>query len=187
MPHKESRYLIPVVPFIALLAVSELRRVLSPFATGGEVRPVWLPVALIAALALGTLHDIGHWRLPRSNGDVRLAADLSAAHPAQTYAIEQAWRMGGRLYFPARTAIVDLDPNALADPGHIWRSTPRDAWIALDAGTAAAHGYASLLSARGYREVAVPSGPRYRVWRPANDDGVRLKPDTTDIERRPSG
>lgn len=70
LPHKEARYMIPVVPFVCLLAVEGLRRSIQ---FNAAARRDWLPAALVCGLSLGLIHDVAHYRLPRSNAEVQLA------------------------------------------------------------------------------------------------------------------
>src|SRR5262249_15025500 len=69
LPHKEARYVIPAMPFVALLAANGVRAILTRWSV---TAPGWhaAPVALVLALALGLVHDAGGWRLRRSNREV---------------------------------------------------------------------------------------------------------------------
>lgn len=165
-PHKEARYAIPIVPFVCLTAVRGLRE-----AREEGVRRRWLAPAVAVALAIGFLNDVSHWRLPRTNGDVRLAAQIAgAAPPGIPVAVEQAWRMGGRLYFPSR-AIIDLDPQLLGGADYLSARVPAGAWVAIDGRTRNAALVEQQLTSRGYTAAMSGADSHYRVWRPP--DGVR--------------
>lgn len=165
-PHKEARYAIPIVPFVCLAAVRGVRD-----ACEASVRRRWLAPAMAAAFALGFLYDVSHWRLPRTNGDVRLAVRMAADVPAGVpVAVEQAWRMGGRLYFPART-VIDLDPQLLGDADYLWSRVPDGAWVAIDGRTRNAGLVEQQLASRRYTDVMSSADSFYRVWRPPH--GVR--------------
>ena len=160
-PHKEARYALPIVPFVCLAAVRGLRD-----ACEMSAQRRWLAPAMIAGLGIGCAYDVSHWRLPRTNGDVRLAARMAEAMPSGVpVAIEQAWRMGGRLYF-ASSAVTDLDPPRLGDAEYLWAHVPPAAWVAIDGRGRSARTVEEQLTSRGY-VLAMNSGDSfYRVWAP---------------------
>jgi hypothetical protein len=165
LPHKEARYLIPVMPFVALLAVIGIRELhLRAFRLRGLHRE-WLPAAVVAGLALGVLFDAGHWRLPRTNSDVRLASSISTT-AAPVLVVEQAWRLGGHIYLPRRD-IVDVDPSTLPNAVHALPELRHGAWALFDATRPTYPATMSRLVELGYR--ICPPGQRssYRVWVPA--------------------
>jgi hypothetical protein len=166
LPHKEARYAIPIVPFVCLAAVRGLRD-----ACEASVQRRWLAPALCAAFAIGFIYDVSHWRLPRTNGDVRLATWMAGAVPGGApVAVEQAWRMGGRLYFPTRT-VIDLDPQLVGEVDYLWSRVPNGAWVAIDARTRNVGLVEQQLASRGYMAVMRSADSPYRVWRPPH--GVR--------------
>ena len=170
LPHKEARYVIPVVPFACLTAVRGLRLAAERIRLDGSSHARgWRSVAVIALLLIGIAYDAGHWRLPRTNADVRLAQRANGiVPPAARIGAEQAWRLGGRLYLHPRE-IFDLDPNRLSDPEYLWREIPPDAVILLDSRTIDRHGLRATLQARGYsRDPLATEGSRYELWIPAN-------------------
>ena len=169
LPHKEARYMIPVVPFACLaairglqIAVAAIRRPVSPGARA------WRPVALTALLALGLAQDAGHWRLPRSNPDVAFARSVTASVPADArIAIEQAWRLGGRLYLHPRE-IVDLDPDRLDDASYLFGKLPPRTVVLLDSRSVGRHSLAQALRSHGYEPAPLSvRGSRYQMWVPA--------------------
>lgn len=157
LPHKEARYVIPVIPFVCLMAARGLQLAARD----------WRPILVAALLTIGGLHDAGHWRLPRSNGDTRFARVASGVLPPESVvAAEQAWRLGGRIYLHPRR-VLDLDPDRVADPAYLWRETPASAALILDRRNSSRPGVRAQLDARGYRvaPVAVPDS-RYELWLP---------------------
>ena len=163
LPHKESRYLIPVVPFIAILAAFGMRLFVDWCRSWTErLHPV--PVALcLAALFIGVLHDVGHWRLGRTSEDVRFATAVSAVVPAYSIVVaEQAWRMGGHVYL-RQYDLRDLDPTALGDAKYLWSNLPPGAAVVLDE-RSETHDLVSGLFYRGYRKVLAVEGSRFRLW-----------------------
>ena len=166
LPHKEARYMIPVVPFVCLAATRGFQVVAAAIADG-PARRRGLPLGVIAVVVIGFAHDAGHWRLPRSNADVAFARQLDAALPRDaTVVVEQVWRMGGRLYLHPRQ-VIDLDPDRLGDAEYLARSVAAGGVVALDSRTVARHGLESALQARGYRVAPlVVAGSRYRYFTP---------------------
>jgi hypothetical protein len=159
LPHKEARYLIPVAPFMYLLAVDAIRDL------SARAARVWMPSALTASVVLGLLFDAGHWRLPRSNDDVALARVIAAALPPDaTLAAEQRWRLGGHLYFGAHPT-VDLAPLD-SDIEAAMREADGVAWVVLDSRSHAYQRAADALGARGYRLRRYAAASTYRVWTP---------------------
>lgn len=166
LPHKEARYMIPVVPFACLAAARGLQIAAARIAADGRTdRRIWQPVALLGIIAVGFAHDAGHWRLPRSNADVAFARQLDAALvPGQRVVLEQAWRAGGRLYLHPRD-VVDLDPDRLGDLQYVWQTIPPEAPIVLDSRSTSRHGLEAALHARGYQRHALAvTGSRYELW-----------------------
>jgi hypothetical protein len=159
LPHKEARYMNPVVPFVWLAAVRGLSLAVQ--------MPRWRPVVLVAILSIGLAHDAGHWRLPRSTADVLFARHCAVVIPRESrVAIVQAWRGGGRLYLHPRE-VVDLDPARLGNAEYLWQTVPLNAAIVLDGRTRSRSGVEPLLQARGYqRQVLAISGSRYELWLP---------------------
>jgi hypothetical protein len=170
LPHKEARYMIPIVPFACLTAVRGLRVVVDRIRADTRQHAWnWRPLALIALLCIGLAYDAGHWRLPRSNADVTFAQRAHATLQASArIGAEQAWRLGGRLYLHPRE-VFDLDPNRLADPEYLRLAVPPDAAVMLDGRDVVRYGLVATLQSRGYRKEALAvEGSRYELWLPSS-------------------
>ena len=169
LPHKEARYLIPVIPFIAILGahgtvafIDWSRRRL------GQGRRPRIALCVVAVL-LGFLQDLGHWRLPRTNDDVRFALALRRVVPeGATLVVEQVWRMGGHIYLP-RYDLRDLDPNQLPVPGYLKSMVSVDSWVVLDERSEAP--LVSGLTERGFHKVLSTRGSRLGLWKPSGASG----------------
>jgi hypothetical protein len=161
LPHKEARYMIPVVPFVCLLAVEGLRRV---FLFHVVARREWLPPAVACGLSLALIHDVAHYRLPRSNADVRLAHRLfDASQSPRGLAVEQSWRMGGHLYLPP-VSIVDLDPAMMQRDGYLGSKLTDGMWVIVDRRSLSTQ-VRDVLTRAGYHEADSDSASRYVLWR----------------------
>jgi hypothetical protein len=167
LPHKEARYAIPVVPFVCILAVAALKDIADRAAVGRHPSKR-IPVALVAVLfCLGAAQDVAHWRLPRTDADVRFAQALPAVIPAgDAVAIEQAWRMGGRVYLD-RYRFSDLDPSLLDDSEYFQRAASASPWLIVDSRTVARGPVRDGLEARRYRLVLQSESSRFTVWMPS--------------------
>jgi hypothetical protein len=157
LPHKEARYLIPVIPFVAIAAARGTTRVLEFARRYGHTRPGAAAAGLAAPLlALALLHDAGGWRLPRSNEGVRLAQYLRQQGDGGL-AVEQSWRIGGRLYLAHIDPLIEFDERLLED-----HMAPRIRWIAVDVPTASR--LDPLLSSRGFRRDTSWRGNGYALF-----------------------
>ncbi len=162
LPHKEARYMIPVVPFVCILAVEGLRRSMASHAAA---RREWFPAAIACGLFLGLVHDVAHYRLPRSNADVRLARTLfERADVPGALAVEQAWRMGGHLYLPP-VPIVDLDPGLMRQDGYLASKLTSDTWVIVDRRSLSASQVRVALTQAGYHQARSNSDSGYVLWR----------------------
>jgi hypothetical protein len=164
LPHKEARYLIPITPFAAILAAEGIGRGTDWMRTMPRTK---IPIALcVAAGLLGGLQDIGHWRLPRSNADVRFAEQMIDVVPAGApVSVEQPWRAGGHVYLD-RFQLQDLDPARLAPGDDLWTRLATNSWLVLDERTVRARGEIDLIS-HGYARLPLRvDGSRLQLWRP---------------------
>ena len=170
LPHKEARYAIPAIAFLILIATEGLTGTLDHVLKADVPHHAWKAPALVALIGLGLLHDAGHWRLPRTNGDVVFAMTASAIIPPQAViSAEQPWRLGGHIYLGSRQ-IVELDPARMMDPSYLSDAIPRGSWLMVDRRTSAARDSIHLFGLNGY--VIEPVSVRdshYALWRPATE------------------
>jgi hypothetical protein len=164
LPHKEARYAIPVLPFVALLAATGVQHLIAWSRDSGR-SPLWLSPALVGALVLGASHDAGHYRLPRSNDEVALARRLAPDPPPRVILAEQAWRLGGHLYLPD-APIDDLDPASLQDPRYLGERLTPDAWVFVDGRNGRDAVPRRVLQEHHYAPVTT-DGSGYVLWRAA--------------------
>ena len=155
--------MIPVVPFVCLLAVEGLRRSILFNTTA---RRDWLPAALMCGLSLGLVHDVAHYRLPRSNAEVQLARTLfEGGETPGALVVEQAWRMGGHLYLPP-VPIVDLDPGMMGRDGYLASRLTSGTWVLVDRRSLSTAKVREALTGAGYHQARSDADSGYVLWRP---------------------
>jgi hypothetical protein len=165
LPHKEARYLIPVVPFVSLLAAEGCRRLIAYARQLSEPKADFLRATLIVCVVLSALHDMAGWRLARTDADLRAMAAVRAADPRPdaVIAVEQEWRVGGRLYLDGRSLVI-LNERTLVDLPSLLRTHAGVSLFVIDEKTVERLGYAGGFAARGYRELPRTPGSSYRVF-----------------------
>lgn len=109
LPHKEPRYLLPILPFWAALAAFGAWQAIEVVRV--SPRKERLAIALLAVAIVGFLFETDRYRFRRATDAVDAAKYVAQQRPA-VVAIEHAWTAGGRLYLPD-ALIVDLE---LRDP-----------------------------------------------------------------------
>lgn len=111
LPHKEERYLVPMMPFVALLAAHGIRALLAEKKTFDSADP-WRGKALLVGVAIVIVSLIGEaagFRLQRSSGAVRQIHALHGSIGSSRVVAEQSWRFGGWLYVPASSQLVAME------------------------------------------------------------------------------
>jgi Alg9-like mannosyltransferase family len=156
LPHKEARYLIPMFPFVALLAAKGSEVATSdphlwktpptPF-RGGQI-----PLLLVAGACGALLFNVAGFHVRRSDEGARIAAALDSTGQVQSIAIDQAWRLGGRLYLRHVPVVTDLDRGRFQEPGYLSGELARTHadWVFIDADLCRAIGCATTLGGLGY-------------------------------------
>ncbi len=115
LPHQEVRYLVPVLPFLALLAacgVVQAVRALEAARAAGSRRVHVRALLLLLALVMSTLLEADRYRLRRPGDDVALAGALNASG-VDSLAVQALWRFGGRIYLTSVPRLEDLPEDAL--------------------------------------------------------------------------
>lgn len=174
LPHKEPRYLIPVLPFLAISAALALRHLLRELPHLGSPRAQGvLALVLLAGGTGALLLELGRFRLPRSDDAVRLARQLAPAAPGGAVAVEQMWRVGGRLYLRAFAGAAELETGRITEPGylHFALADPTICTVAVLRHSCASAACEEALAREGFRDADLPAaaGSPYRVF--ARRDG----------------
>jgi hypothetical protein len=172
LPHKEARYLIPIVPFVCLLAGAGLwrlvQRIVRPGSAAAPSAPSWAAAAIVIGTALVTLMSINGFHVRRSDGEVALARTIAPAQDLSGAGVEQLWRWGGRIYLAHVPNLVELDGRvgAPADLAAISQDASMT-WIALRTDTCDRLGCGDVLRASGYDDRSTPASIEtgYRIFR----------------------
>ena len=137
LPHKESRYLIPIVPFLSIGAALGAEKLIRAGASGERRRNVtrWGAASLVPLLIIACAHDAGGWRLARSNEEVRLARFLNS-QGTDGVAVEAPWRLGGGPYLFTHEPIVEIRDERLRDAESRYQLLKDVRWIAVTSRTA---------------------------------------------------
>lgn len=163
--HKEARYMVPVVPFLCLSAAHALWRSRAVISRWNE--PWFRRLILFGLLICGVslLHEVSRVRFPRSESSVSLAVALRDHWRTDGVAVEQLWRIGGRLYVSNVPTLLELVPERLSEPGYLELFTRRNdvGWVLLaDRPDRAPH--IQALQAAGFVDVP-DQDPWFRVLR----------------------
>jgi len=176
LPHKEPRYLIPILPYVSILAAAGFaallaRIVAAPTSEGERVWQHRRAAALLVAVFAAIVMEASGYRLIRSERAVDVARFINQDRGRRGVAAEQIWQLGGRIYLSGHEPVIDIDPTRIGDPEQIQRAV-RDArieWVALLARDAGRFGYDITLQRSGFDEVSVDAVARspYRLFRRA--------------------
>jgi len=168
LPHKEARYLVPVMPFVSVLGGLGAWSVFSQDAAARRPgRSVSRRLAVAAAFVLALLLEVDGFRFRRSEAAVdavRLVADRGAA---KVVALERSWMAGGHLYLRGARSLLEIEESHLVNASALQRflTTSGADYVGLQRDTLAARGYDALLLRLGFTELDPLSPPRaYRVF-----------------------
>ena len=163
LPHKEARYLIPLIPFFSIAAARGFLRLTTWTRTAAGDAP-WRRFAgdlFAPALVLALAHEVGGWRLARSNEGIRLAAYLAESGEGGV-AAQEVWRLGGRAYLNGHDPLVAL-PLELADGASTATAVANARWVALRSRSARSNGD-SLMTSIGFIREAHWAGDDYVLY-----------------------
>jgi hypothetical protein len=171
LPHKEPRYLVPILPYFSMIAAMGLWQTIvwlrqSTGSTDPQRRQrMALPLVMVVAAILVT--EPMDYVLPRTDEGITIARHIALNGPADGVLAESAWNIGGRIYLPRATPLIDIDFALLSDRVRMEEliHTPAVTWLVLQDRDVRRLGYDSLI-AEGFDSIAVPrlDSGAYRVY-----------------------
>jgi hypothetical protein len=160
LPHKEARYLLPVLPFFAICLAVALRNLLSRVEAENIISSrypgrLYKPLFLVFLLVFGILFELDGFRFRRSEAAVDMAVFLNDRAKGSGVAIEQVWKAGGRLYMSRVKKIEDISPALVNDPQYVRKKieNPQIEFVALQKKDLQRYKYLNLIKQNGYREI----------------------------------
>ena len=150
LSHKESRYLLPAVPFVSMLAAAVFWRFAST-AKGARTAVVGALLAAVFVLEVSFLRF-------RSSEEAVDAARYVAAD-ARGGVVVQRWTSGGRLYVWKLPRFARLTQDQMEEREYFLESVSpaHNSFVIAEARDVARQGYEKVLEELGYAEIAFPT------------------------------
>jgi hypothetical protein len=171
-PHKESRYLVPVIPFFAAMAGTGVWYWLKEAAGNPSLLP---PKKQAIALMLSFvfigsfLFEADRFRFRRSEAGVDVAKFLITQKNIQSVAVEQVWRAGGKIYLHKIPRVLDISPDSIGDPQYFKKiiDTPGLQIVAIKENDLKKYYYDDVLLKKGFEEFHIRQKGRdkYRLFK----------------------
>jgi hypothetical protein len=152
LPHKEPRYLLPILPFWSAVAALGAWRALEGIRLSR--RKELLSAAFLALLAIGLLVEADRFRFRRSAEAVRAMEFVASQHP-KAVAFEESWTGGGWLYVKD-AKLVDLQLRDAPEPEKTVAAVCQDRvidWVVLRS-RRGSDGSVATLTGCGFTRVA---------------------------------
>ena len=171
LPHKEERYLIPMMPFEGMLAAVGLWSVMGWIASAPPGRARWhtaAAVALTGSLIVAVLLEAQDFRFRRSESAVEVARYLARTPGEITLAVEDTFRLGNTIYFGARASLTQIDPIVLrASPDKVIEEVKesRVQFVALADADVRTSGLVRALASLGFAEIDFGGRVQYERYR----------------------
>jgi hypothetical protein len=171
LPHKEPRYLIPVIPFMAILtavAVFHLLGVISGVKTSARVGKIQTKTTFfLFFFAVSMLFEMDGFRFRKSETAIDIARYLAARPARGVIALEEIWHFGGKIYLPDAADTRDVLSADLerTDYGADLLTNDGLEYVAMKNQTIVRNGYEELLKKSGFSEVAFGPGKGYHRFR----------------------
>ena len=185
LPHKEPRYLVPMMPLAAILAGYALVQVLAELKERGRdtmaaraLGPLPL-VVFIGVLALG----LANYRFPRADSPILAARWIRAQAPRGGLVAEQMWRLGGLIYLADSPLRRDWGPGSPESRQRFsdLASNPKIIWAAIQQRSLTELNLMEILKQNHFIEVDYggdPSErPHYRLFKKSRPPGPRKETD----------
>ena len=169
LPHKEFRYLVPVLPFVCILAAHAFWVLLKRLRGDGQVafRQKQIVATTVTVLLMTSLlFEMDDYRFRRYESAVDAARFIRNQSGVSGVAIEQLWRAGGRIYLWRLPTLVDISSDRRNDADYL-RSVlarPDLDYVAFNAIEVDNLSHPSLASDYGYLEVSLPRPRQYQRY-----------------------
>jgi hypothetical protein len=165
LPHKESRYLIPVSPFISILAGIGLWHWLKDInctSLNLSKRKIMIPLLLLFTFSISFVFEADGFRFRRSEAGVDVAKYIRKHPNITSIAIEQSWRLGGKIYLQYISNFLEISPDSIGDLKYFKGilTTPGLQLVALKEKDLKKYNYLPLLEREGFKEQIVNSVKR---------------------------
>lgn len=172
LPHHEPRYLVPVLPFVAMLAGSGLWFLMGRLDAAADDRQrapahTALATLMLVVLTSGSLlHQLHSSTLPRTDDGVSLAREVNGRGDVDTLAIDQTWRWGSGLYLSEVRRLENVETADVQNTSDLRRALKGTSanWIALMAETCARAACEEALGDLGYRRWDDPAGHEHATY-----------------------
>jgi hypothetical protein len=171
LPHKEPRYLIPIIPFMAVLTAIAALHLLKAVAEdkalvqSGKIHK--LTALLLFVFAVSMLFEMDGFRFRRSETAVDIARYLAAHPPRGVAALEDIWHFGGKIYLDDIANVRDVSSTDLARPEYVANLLHQEniEYVAMQHRTIMRNGYEALFEQSGFREIFAGSRKEYGRFR----------------------
>lgn len=111
LPHKETRYVVPFLPVVAVVAGIGFARWVQWARVHSDSR--WWGAPVLAAIAvLAVVYGLDDQRIRRSDGAVLAARHLAGVEWVDSVVFQQAWK-GGTGFYLRGVEVIDLEPSRL--------------------------------------------------------------------------
>jgi hypothetical protein len=173
LPHKEPRYLVPVLPYFAMLAAYAVWQLIvwlryAHNSDAGDRRTAVAATFAAAVIAIVLTEPTGYV-LPRTDDAVARARYIALVGPRDGVAAAQLWNIGGRIYLPLAEPLIDLDPARMATAEQFGAAigVASVKWIVLPDRVLQRGDYERTLALAGFNEIVAPFSPpsTYRLYR----------------------
>jgi len=171
-PHKESRYLVPIIPFFAAMAGIGLWYWLKQITENLmlELPKRQLQALLLSFVFMGSLlFELDGFRFRRSEAGVDVAKYLITQKDIHSVAFEQIWRGGGKIYLHKIPNVFDISPDFIGDTQYLMKiiDTPGLQIVALKEIDIRKYHYDEVLINKGFKEFHVRQNGKdqYRLFK----------------------
>ena len=169
-PHKEPRYIVPIIPFIAIIAGASFWRLLGNLKKEGGLgaiisKPSYA-VMIIAILFGAVLFELDGFRFKRTEREVDIARHIVQQPTLSGAAIEQSWRTGRQLYLWKLPVLKEIFVGNIMDRDYVLKQISDNdvGWAALSKRDIDRYGYGGDLEKLGYNRIRLREKDEKRMY-----------------------